>query len=339
MPADRLTPDSTDEQHGITLRNTEQAVLEVLTGTPLDAAASRADLAPTELATAVHLYQQAGRHALQQATDPTWWQLYLQFPHWHDAEQTAVQHLAPLLNRAEAAGHITAWWYIRKRPCWRLRLCIRPGADGEARIGTALDDLVTAGHIERWWTGIYEPETAAFGGETSMSCAHALFHADSRAILSLPHHTSPLGRRELSLLLCTTLIRAAGLEWYEAGDVWHRVAAERPLPADSPPERLHAMADDLKRVLLADTTTEGPMLGADAPLAFAADWVDSFRRIGEFLGTEARAGRLNRGLRQILAYHVIFHWNRIGLPPRTQSVLAAAASTTILNPPGGEVQR
>ncbi|WP_243744775.1 thiopeptide-type bacteriocin biosynthesis protein [Streptomyces hainanensis] len=321
------------------MRNTEQAVLEVLTGAPLDTAASRANIAPTELAAATHLYQQAGRHALQQATDPTWWQLYLQFPDWHAAEQTAAEHLAPLLNHAEAAGDITAWWYIRKHPCWRLRLHTQPGAHTEARIGSALDDLVTAGHIERWWTGIYEPETAAFGGETSMTCAHTLFHADSRAILDLSHHTSPLGRRELSLLLCTTLIRAAGLEWYEAGDVWHRVAAERSLPADPAPERLHAMARDVKLVLLADSTAEGPMLSEDGPLAFAADWVDVFHRIGAALGTEARAGRLGRGLRQVLAYHVIFHWNRIGLPPRTQSILATAASIAILNPPGGDVRR
>lgn len=63
-----------------------------------------------------------------------------------------------------------------------------------------------------------------------MTCAHELFHADSRAILALHHHTNPLGRRELSVLLCTVLMRAASLEWYEMGDTWHQVTAERPLP-------------------------------------------------------------------------------------------------------------
>jgi hypothetical protein len=38
-----------------------------------------------------------------------------------------------------------------------------------------------------------------------------------------------------------------------------------------------------------------------------------------------------RGTRDILAHHVIFHWNRIGLPYKTQSILAHAAKTVIFS--------
>jgi thiopeptide-type bacteriocin biosynthesis protein len=327
-----MPPDQLDPTHS-TLEKTERAIHDVLVGVPLQDAAACADLEPTELAAAVEIYRQAGRHALHHQITAGWWQLYLQFTDWRSAEKIAADHLAPPLERAETDSTITGWWFIRKHPCWRLRLHTRPDSSVKASLGTALDELASLGTIERWWTGIYEPETAAFGGPASMTCAHQLFHADSRAILlDLPRHTSPLGRRELSLLLCTILLRAAGLEWYEAGDVWHRVAAERPLPADIPPDRPHAMANDLRQLLLADTTPEGPMLAPGGPAAFAAHWADAFRHAGTSLGTAARAGTLNRGLRHILAYHIIFHWNRIGLPRRTQSILAAAASTAILDP-------
>lgn len=107
----------------------------------------------------------------------------------------------------------------------------------------------------------------AFGGDAGMNLAHELFCADSRAVLNLLRNgESGLGRRELSLLLCSILMRAAGLEWYEQGDVWHRVALERRLPADVPTSKLTAVADDLRQLMLADITPEGPLLGTNAPL-------------------------------------------------------------------------
>lgn len=272
-----------------------------------------------------------GETALNVLDDDTWLQLYLEFADWTTAEQVAALHLAPFLNRAEAEGVATQWWFIRKHPCWRLRMQDN-GVKG--RIGAVLDELTTSGHLHRWWTGIYEPETAAFGNAHSMRIAHELFHADSRAILDLQRHNKiPLGRRELSVLLCGTLMRAAALEWYEQGDVWHRVAQERPLPDDVPQDRLQELADELRQLMLADTTSDGPLLGQDAPLAFAADWAGAFREAGTALGTASREGALDRGLRHVISYQVIFHWNRLGLPARKQSILAWAARAAILGLP------
>ena len=202
------------------------------------------------------------------------------------------------------------------------------------------DQLATQGHISRWWPGIYEAETAAFGGEQAMAIAHELFSADSHAIMTLLSGTKTgLGRRELSLLLCHVMMRAAGLEWYEKGDVWHQVARERPLPADAPADRLTSMADNLKTLMLADTGPGGALLGPHGSAAAAAGWAEAFRRAGDYLGAQSRAGLLERGLRQILSYHIIFHWNRLGLPYRTQSILAWAARTAILGPPPDTVTR
>ncbi|WP_460399204.1 thiopeptide-type bacteriocin biosynthesis protein [Actinophytocola sediminis] len=300
-------------------------MLRVLTGTPLAEAAD--ELAPAELADAVEIYRQAGLDALTRQAATGWWQVHIQFTDWSTAEQTAVDHLAPLLGRAEA------WWFIRKHPCWRLRLRAGPTVLDDLR--AALDELAANRRIARWWPGIYEAETAAFGGGPAMDIAHDLFCVDSQAILDVLRDGEPvLGRRELSLLLCGALLRAAGLEWYEQGDVWHRVAQERPSPGDVPRSSLTSMADDLKRLLLADTTPDGPLLGATGPLAAVAGWTAAFADAGARLGAAAGGGTLSRGLRDVLSYHVIFHWNRLGLPVRTQSVLALAARTLILGLPG-----
>lgn len=313
---------------------TEQAVIAVLAGAPLAEAAVAADLGPTDLAEAVTTYRLGGRQALTEQETARWRQIYVRFPHWEFSEQTAVTHLAPLLHQAEAEGLISAWWFMRKHPCWRLRLIPSPAADSlQDPIGTALDDLAESEAIDGWWPGVYEAETAAFGGQDGMTAAHQLFHDDSRAILRRLAGTNiGLGRRELSLLLCGTLMNSAGLEWYEQGDVWHRVARERPLPPEVPARKLDAMADSLRTLMLADTSRAGALFDTSGPLTHAADWAESFRRAGQILGACARSGRLQRGLRDVLSHHIIFHWNRLGLPARQQSVLAWAARAAILGP-------
>ncbi|MBB5156088.1 thiopeptide-type bacteriocin biosynthesis protein [Saccharopolyspora phatthalungensis] len=319
----------------------ERAVLATLTGTPAAEAARVERVEPTDLAEAVEIYRRAGRYALQQQTASDWWQLYIQFTDWKSAEQTFTNHIVPVLHQAENDALVTAWWFMRKHPCWRLRL--HPGPDGQQmkpRLGTTLDELAANSRIAAWWPGIYEAETAAFGGDMGMSLAHGLFSADSRAIVHvLRDGDIALGRRELSLLLCSILMRAPGLEWYEQGDVWDRVSQERHFPENVPTAKLTAMTNDLKQLMLADTSPDGPLLGKNSPLNATSEWADAFRRTGQSLGAAARAGTLQRGLREVLAYLVIFHWNRIGLPARTQSILACAARTAILGQPAASASR
>ncbi|MDT3444484.1 thiopeptide-type bacteriocin biosynthesis protein [Pseudofrankia sp. BMG5.37] len=314
--------------------------MRVLAGTPPRDLAQDALLDTQDLAEAAAIYQQAGQHALNQHTGSGWWQVYVQFPDWNTAEQTAIDHLAPLLDRAVRDGTVTRFWFMRKHPYWRLRLQPGPAAhDTRRALSAAFDQLTAAGQLAGWRTGIYEAETAAFGGDTGVDIAHDLFCHDSHAILRLLADGPRLGRRELSLLLCATLLRAAGLEHYEQGDAWHRVARERPLPADVPATKLAALADDLHQLLLADTTPGGPLLVADGPLATVPGWAYAFHQAGQKLGAANRAGTLHRGLRETLSYLVIFHWNRLGLPTRTQSILASAARIAILGAPGPTTAR
>lgn len=305
-----------------------QAVLEVLGGVPLTEAAALIGVNPADLKSAVDVFCKAGFHALDARSD--WWQLYVEFTDWDNAEHVVADHLLPVLTRLEGEEGL-AWWFIRKHPCWRLRLRVREHA-ARSVVVAVLDELAAEGRIRRWWTGVYEPETVAFGGSAGMEAAHRLFHADSRAILGLRGRgNGALGHRETSVLLCTTLMRAAGLEWYEQGDVWDLVRRERALPDDVPEERLRVMAVDMRALLLADIDPSGSLFGPGGAAESAAHWAEGFRGMGITLGTTARAGRLERGLRRVLAYHVIFHWNRMGIPARTQAALAWAASAAVLD--------
>jgi thiopeptide-type bacteriocin biosynthesis protein len=270
---------------------------------------------------------------------PGWLHLYVEFTDWAASEQAAARHLAPLLHQPQASGQITGFWFVRKHPCWRLRLRLPPSSDGhalEAAIRPVLDGLADSGAILRWWPGIYEAEEAAFGGPSGMTIAHDLFVADSEAMLRLlgsaEDSGARLGRRELSLALCTTLLHGARLEWYEQGDAWHRVTRERPLPDDVTAEQVSGLTASTRILLATDTSAASSLFEAGGPLANAADWAAAFRQAGEDLGTLARCGTLQRGLREVLSYHVIFHWNRLGLTGRQQAILARACRDAILGP-------
>jgi thiopeptide-type bacteriocin biosynthesis protein len=314
----------------------QRAVRAVLTGLPTADVAAQYRMDPVVLSDAVAVYDQGGREALERHAPTTdWWQLYVHFTDWANADTAFITHVLPVLHEAENTGTVDSWWYTRKHPCWRLRLHLQPGKGAKRNIGDGFDRLVTDGHLQRWWPGIYEPETAAFGGAASMTAAHALFITDSRETQQLRHRRDlAVGPRELSVLLCTIMMRAAGLEWYEQGDVWQRVIDEEHRSARNtiPTERLHDLATQIRSLLVADTSLNGPLLSHGGPMEPVAEWADAFRTTGKTLHEAVRMGTLDRGLRRILSLHVIFHWNRLGLSIGAQSALAWAARTAILDP-------
>jgi thiopeptide-type bacteriocin biosynthesis protein len=261
----------------------------------------------------------------------TWRQVNIIFPDWDQAEPVVLAHLAPRLAVAEAEGAVDAWFFIRKRPCWRVRYL--PAAPGTAdRVSQHLDELTAGGRIDRWTAAVYEPEVHAFGGGRAMAAAHRLFHCDSRCLLAYLQGENGAGtgrRREMSLMLCSILMRAAGQDWYEQGDVWARVAAHRDLPAERDPKTPPALGAAVRRLMSVDAESQ---MRADAPLAHAAGWADAYAAAGRELAGLAAAGMLHRGLRDVLAHHVIFAWNRLGLPYQAQAVLAATAKTIVFGP-------
>ncbi|MEU7800667.1 thiopeptide-type bacteriocin biosynthesis protein [Micromonospora arborensis] len=247
----------------------------------------------------------------------SWKQVNLAYPgpDSRQRETQAVEHLSRVLPAAEADGLITSWWFIRKGP-WRIRYL--PATSTSDPVHLLLTDAVN------WTTDIYEPETHAFGGSASMSAAHALFHHDSHHLLDYLSD-NPDDRREHALILCTALMRAAGLDINEQGDVWAKIAEQRvPLTSPAPTQDLRSWTDLTANV-------RQLLLGAPRAGGIASDWVSAFEDTGTALRTLRGLGKLTRGIRGITALHVIFHMNRLGVRANTQATLARAAKEAILN--------
>lgn len=243
-----------------------------------------------------------------------------------------LTRLGPQLLAAESDRLISSWFFIRKRPCWRIRYLPAAGRQrqAQARIGHHLDQVVVNRFASAWTNAVYEPEVCAFGGGEAMTVAHHLFHQDSRCVLDYLAREAGYGhRREMTVMLCALLMRAARQDWYEQGDVWARVALHRRMQASCQNVDHGSFRASIRRLLTVDG--QGQM-HAGAPLAYAADWAAAFATAGRQLGDLAEAGVLRRGLRDVLAHHVIFTWNRLGLPYSTQAVLATTARTVVFGP-------
>ncbi|MGH3943402.1 MAG: thiopeptide-type bacteriocin biosynthesis protein [Pseudonocardiaceae bacterium] len=258
--------------------------------------------------------------------DIDWHQYLIEFTDRATAEQTTAHELAPALNQAQYAGELDTWWYIRKTPAWRLRY--RPTDPDTTMVDTLLIDLAASGHIASWTRGIYEPETLAFGGHAAMTVAHTLFHQDSQHFLARAAEakSSPaLGQRETTVLLYSAMLHAAGLDWFEQGDVWAKVTALRPASHThyTAPERAEGLSQAIRRLMTADPRS--------VPDLLPESWLTAFDAAGQQLAALARHGRLERGIRAVLAHHFVFHANRAGLSGADQINLAALAVATVFH--------
>ncbi|CAL9554821.1 hypothetical protein SUDANB13_04514 [Streptomyces sp. enrichment culture] len=307
----------------------EDAVLSVLGGIPIEAAARRAQTSPARLAEAVERYRNAGQTALQQQS-AGWYQVYVMFADYPTAARAFRAYLLPALQE-ETVG---PWWFLRKHPYWRLRVHPVPAAPAEpviSHVTQALDSAVSWGVVKEWQSSLYESEVIAFGGLQGLEIAHRLFHADSLGVLAYDQLAEKgvdhlPDAKVVSLLLLASLLRSAGLEWGEQGDVWGQVEAKRALPADVPPAKVSAMVDAMRSLL----TVDAGAAFAESTLASLRTWLTGMKREGQALQQAAHANRLGLGLRGILAKHVIFHWNRMGFSVRQQAIWARAAREALL---------
>jgi thiopeptide-type bacteriocin biosynthesis protein len=313
--------------HHVTLspQRTATTVEAVLAGTDLETAAAEAGITAGELAEAIDTYRSGGLGALTHAQDRAWYQARIELSDWASAEATFATHIAPRLDGLDDGQ--ASWWFLRKHPCWRLRLRTADRTAAEA----LLDDLVLQCTITSWHASIYEPETAAFGGSAAMDIVHDLFCADSRGVIAYAHQDPPrIGRRELSLLLIRTLQEYANLDCFEAADVFDQVCRTRPTPAHADQARVDRLTAQVRPLLSLPATGDNPLFTPTGPAHGSAPWLEAFAHTGRQLGEAATRGKLERGLRAILAHIVIFHWNRLGLSATSQGVLAHAAKAAIL---------
>jgi thiopeptide-type bacteriocin biosynthesis protein len=259
------------------------------------------------------------------------------------ARRLVATELAPLLERLAAEGTAEQWWFLVKhdgQPHVRLRLRAR-GAALTGRTAPAIEAALAAlrvsGRVSAWCTVVYEPETALFGGCEGTRLSHALLHRDSRAACRWlggeRAHTV-----EASVVAVRALLNGAELDVFEQGDVWSRVASHRPLPADRLGPVMARNRDAVGRLYLARAAQVRDLLGDGAAYAVLEDWTAELARSGRELAAAARRGELGRGLRAILATHVVFHWNRLGLSGAVQAGLAHLVAGWIFDEDDGPLR-
>ncbi|MEV5104654.1 methyltransferase, FxLD system [Streptomyces massasporeus] len=227
--------------------------------------------------------------------DTSWWHASVAFP---DQSHDAARALATSLVGRR-------FHFLRKDAGVRLRT--------EQPVTDRLDQLVAEKVITGWVGGIYEPETHAFGGPEGMDVAHDVFCADSPAALA---ETGNPHARERSVMLLSAMIRGAGLDPFEAGDVWARWAALRPPVTPPQGPALERAVSSMRRLMNADAALRP---GAEA------GWVErvaAFEDAGRRLRRLAADGRLIRGIRGVIAHHAIFAFNRVGVPADAQAATA-----------------
>lgn len=121
----------------------EDAVLSVLGGVPIAEVARRTHTSVGRLAAAVELYRAAGRAALEAQPDG-WQQVYIKFVDYPTADNAFRAYLLPALREAS----VDQWWFLRKHPCWRLRVRHRSDVaedEAVAHLAEALDSAVSWG--------------------------------------------------------------------------------------------------------------------------------------------------------------------------------------------------
>jgi thiopeptide-type bacteriocin biosynthesis protein len=298
----------------------ETAVLTYLAGGGAAVAARTAGMSTAELARVSDRYRAAGLSTLD--PDPCGWaQIDVEFSDYAAAEHTFHQELWPALGQQQ-------WWFVRKNPNWRLRYLQLGAPEVPDDLRDVLNTMVAKGTLRRWWKAIYEPETAAFGGTAGLTAVNTIHTADSAGLFSSldARDTEALSRPVASLMLLAHLMRAAGLEWSEQGDVWARVQVQRP-EAPLTDQDASELAGKAHRVLSTDL---GVLMGNDSRFASLNAWAAGLHAAGSHLAGLVDDGRLQTGLRTILARTIVFCWNRAGFTIEQQAVWAMAARRAIL---------
>lgn len=245
------------------------------------------------------------------------------------ADAVITGHLAPTMTQLRDRNSISGWWFIRKTPTLRVRYQLTPDITRPAArsLNDAMAQWTNHDQVTAVIPGvIYEPETHTLGGTKAITIAHELWSRDTDAVVG--YLTSPHvhARKELGVLLIQALLRGAGLDWLENGEVWARVAQYRDTHQIDQ-EQTSRLAPVVRRFLTLDTTPPTPL---PEPLSFASQWFSAYQHAGQALRRLADSGQLTRGLRAVLAHHIIHAWNRLGLPSSAQARLAVASRQAIL---------
>jgi len=216
--------------------------------------------------------------------------------------------LRPMLTTNRRRLGLQSFHFTRKPPDVRLRfLCLRP-AD---LLSTFETTLGKSSGVDSAYVTVYEAEARLFGGDDAMAAVHRYFEQDSiNAMQWILLGTS--GRRDPATLCFDVVddLFARGVEGgTEAWDAWHNVLE---LTSSA-----HAGQTAMLQLNRRSISSEDQQL------------LRVYRRANAALVATCRAlqhkGRLAVGMRALLAYVAMFHFNRYGLDGERQQAIARAA--------------
>lgn len=313
-------------------------MLESLPGRDVTAACDDAGIALAEFDTARATFLRAGLEALGSAElSGAWSQVNLPLDSlgvtWMQMVRADFQDW---LGRWLASDAEHRFYYLHKPPGARLRFA---GGDTEfrARLAAALDDIV--GGRDTWNFAAYDAEWHQFGGATGLDLAHRFFGIDSMAILAYQrlriYGGTHLGPTEFSLTLLDTLLRGATGDQWERWDVWCNMAATGRLrvPVGSSAWREAQPSPAVREALLAllGQPARREWVVSEGETAILRRYTEQVRAVTADLRSAEQRGHLMWGLREILPFWIVFHWNRMGVGAADQQRLALAM-THVLSP-------
>lgn len=193
------------------------------------------------------------------------------------------------------SGVLDGFWFMQKPPGLRLRV------SGDLAL---VEGKLTATDATFHQRGYCE-EMFLFDGPAGMRAAHDFFTLDSIAIIRIARALSQraaIDPEAASITLLDHLVCAAPLDPWERWDIWMRTLVLR--------------GGDWQTVT--PICEPGPQ-----PVPPGDDYIAGIHRLFDGIEGEGEAIVFPNGIRAILPFWIVFHWNRMGFDTATQCGLAS----------------
>lgn len=263
---------------------------------------------------------------LAETGSPSW--LYLRISVEPGQGNSVIsRHVAPLLRDLEKDYQLQGWWWLNKSDSCGAALRLRVSMPWQERI--CVKSVLRAKLNDAGLFSValrYEPEMCLFGGPEGIKFAHDHFCAETQFLTSWMANSEdiklPVIAEGLSLALIFAMLQASGLDVFEMWDVFSRVYTNRRFfPED------YEGGDKFGRLankVLEAGSDEIIALHQGAAAGLLIDYKKYLLHFGQALNRAYFEGRLECGLREFLTAVILFHWNRIEMPPFRQFALSHA---------------
>lgn len=226
--------------------------------------------------------------------------------------------LSPTIARWRKENTLEHFFFIRKPPDVRLRFLVyNPQINLIPDLEKMLAELKQEGLIKYYFPSIYEPEIFQFGGEEAIDLIHAYFDIDSEAWIKLDQLASSKSRTLTSDKLVMAVMNDLFIRTLqcpsEVWDVWCNL--ERIISSE---EEIVFSATEpyLLDSLLSHVSAEEKKI--------LEEYLHANQELSAGLLRVWSSGKLLYGLRSILPFIAMFHFNRHGLDGEKQAVIASS---------------